>query len=217
MRLPARLKTIFLCFTALLLFSTLISCGSLTDGPSISVAESENRDTSCSYFYFLWGTHEEYYQRYKEALEAYQKALVCDPTGTYVERKLPILYLKMDAPDKAVDLLLANLQKTPDDISQRALLARIYIQQKNEAKAIEQYQTIISSDPENGQALLRMGILMTQSGELKEATTYFKRLLEIDRESYFARLYLARIADQLDKSSEAEEQYGAALELNYSC
>lgn len=216
MILPARLKTIFQCFTVLLLFSTLISCGSLTDGPSIRAAESENRDTSCSYFYFLWGTHEEYYQRYGEALEAYQKALVCDPTGTYVERKLPILYLKMDAPDKAVNLLLANLEKTPDDISQRALLARIYVQQKNEAKAIEQYQTIISSDPENGQALLRMGILMTQSGELKEATTYFKKLLEIDRESYFARLYLARIADQLDKSSEAEEQYGAALELNYS-
>ncbi len=212
----ARPKTIFQCFTALLLFSTLISCGSLTNGPSISAAESENRDTSCSYFYFLWGTHEEYYQRYGEALEAYQKALVCDPTGTYVERKLPILYLKMDAPDKAVSLLLENLQKTPDDNSQRALLARIYIQQKNEAKAIEQYETIIASDPENGQAFLRMGILLTQSGELKKATTYFKRLLEIDQESYFARLYLARIADQLDNSSEAEENYEAALELNYS-
>lgn len=216
MKIPARPKNMCQSLTALLLFSTLISCGSHANGPTMGVAESERRDTSCSYFYFLWGTHEEYYQRYGEALEAYQKALVCDPTGSYVERKLPILYLKMDAPDKAINLLLTNLQKTPDDNNQRALLARIYIQQKNESKAIEQYRKIISSDPENGQALLRMGILLTQSGELKKAMIYFKKLLELDQEAYFARLYLARIADQLDKNSEAEEQYGAALELNYS-
>lgn len=216
MKLTARTNKFYQSLIALLFFSTLISCTPLAKETSPGLIEPETRDTSCAYFYFLWGTHEEYYQRYAEALDAYQKALVCDPTGTYIERKLPILYLKMDFPEKAVDLLLANLEKTPDDTNQRALLARIYIQQKHESKAIEQYRKIISYDPENGQALLRIGILLTQAGDLSNASKYFKRLLALDQEAYFARLYLARIADQLDNSSEAEKQYGAALDLNYS-
>lgn len=216
MKLTARTNKFYQSLIALLFFLTLISCTPLAKETSPGLTEAETRDTSCAYFYFLWGTHEEYYQRYGEALDAYQKALVCDPTGIYIEGKLPILYLKMDAPEKAVDLLLANLEKTPDDANQRALLARIYIQQKNESKAIEQYRKIISYDPQNGQALLRIGILLTQAGDLSNASKYFKRLLELDQEVYFARLYLARIAEQLDNSSEAEIQYRAALDLNYS-
>jgi len=202
----------------LLMLIGVISCTPLTSVRSsdISTVDLDNNDTSCSYFYFLWGTHEEYYQRYGEALDAYQKALVCDPKASYVQRKLPILYLKMDSPNKAIDLLLANLEKSPDDINQRALLARIYIQQKNEPEALIHYRKIIEEDPENGQALLRVGILLTQAGDLQNATNYFNRLLELDRETYFARLYLARIADQLDHDDEAERQYAAALELNYS-
>ncbi len=199
-----------------LLFFTLLSCTPLTTDSSLGAAEAESRDTSCSYFYFLWGTREEYYQRYEAALEAYQKALVCDPEGSYVEKKLPILYLKMNSPEKAINLLLATLKKSPGDSAQRSLLARIYIQQKKEAEAIEQYEKIISDEPENAQALLRMGILLTQTGELERAGEYFRKLLALDQESYFSRLYLARIADRLEQSSEAEKHYRAALELNYS-
>ena len=212
----AKTRILYRSLVALLLFFTLISCTPLTSDSSLGAAEAESRDTSCSYFYFLWGTREEYYQNYEAALEAYQKALVCDPAASYVEKKLPILYLKMNSPEKAIDLLLANLQKTPGDSGQRSLLARIYIQQKKEAEAIEQYQKIISDEPENAQALLRMGILLTQTGELERAGDYFNRLLALDQETYFSRLYLARIAERLEQGSEAEKQYRAALELNYS-
>lgn len=216
MKIVVRIRQFFQSLITLFMLLGVISCAPFADGPPSSVADLENNDTSCSYFYFLWGTHEEYYQRYSEALQAYQKALVCDPNATYVERKLPILYLKMNSPNKAINLLLSNLEKTPDDINQRALLARIYIQQKNESEAIIQYRRIIADDPENGQALLRMGILLTQAGDLQSGSNYFNRLVELDQEAYFARLYLARIADQLDNIPEAEKQYAAALELNYS-
>ena len=211
-------KTTIVCrsIVAAVLLFTLLSCTSFTGDSRISATETENRDNSCSYFYFLWGTHEEYYQRYEEALEAYQKALVCDPGGSYVEQKLPILYLKMNSPGKAIDLLLANLEKTPGDSSQRSLLARIYIQQKKESKAIEQYRKILTDEPENSQALLSMGILLIQTAELERAGEYFRKLLKLDQETYFSRLYLARIADRLDHAGEAEQQYRAALDLNYS-
>ncbi|MEE4165712.1 MAG: tetratricopeptide repeat protein [Desulfocapsaceae bacterium] len=211
-------QKIFLCRTLaiLVLFFTLISCAPRAGETSLSAAKSESRDTSCSYFYFLWGTHEEYYRRHEEALDAYQKALVCDPEASHIENKLPILYLKMDLPEKAIDLLLAGLEKTPKDSSRRSLLANIYIRQKKDSEAIEQYRIILSDEPDNSQALLRMGILLTQKGELKNADSYFRKLLTLDQESYFSRLYLARIADRLGNSADAEKQYRAALELNYS-
>ncbi len=216
MTYTAKTRILLRSLVAPALFFTLISCTPLASDSTLGAAEVESRDSSCSYFYFLWGTREEYYQRYEAALEAYQKALVCDPAASYVEKKLPILYLKMNSPEKAIALLLANLRNTPNDSGQRSLLARIYIQQKKEAKAIEQYQKIISDEPENAQALLRMGILLTQTGELERAGEYFSRLLTLDQETYFSRLYLARIADRLEQGSEAEKQYRAALDLNYS-
>lgn len=207
-----------LIYLILLIFPTIISCG-LTDTRSSTLStdiDSENRDPSCSYFYFLWGTHEEYSQRYVEALDAYRKALVCDPLGTYIKQKLPILHLKMDNPGQAIKLLIDDLEKNPNDTNQRLLLARIYIQQKDEQKAIDQYQQIISYDPENVSALLRLGVLLTQTGDLQRAGGSFKKLLKLDPEAYFARLYLARIADQQDNITEAQKQYQAALDLNYS-
>jgi tetratricopeptide (TPR) repeat protein len=201
---------------ALVLFCALISCTPLTSNTSLSAIEAENRDTSCSYFYFLWGTHEEYYRRYEEALDAYQKALVCDPDAFHIENKLPILYLKMDLPEKAIDMLLAHLEKTPQDFNRRSLLADIYLRQKKDAEAIEQYRIIISDEPDNAQALLRMGVLLTQKGELEDAAGYFRTLLTLGQETYFSRLYLARIADRLGNDADAEIQYKAALELNYS-
>jgi len=201
----------------LIISSSLISCTQPHEtSKEMSPPKYENRDTSCSYFYFLWGTHEEFYHRYTDALEAYQNALICDPSDTYIKKKLPLLYLKMGSLNKAVDLLKQHLEEYPDDISQRALLARIFIQQKKEPEAIAQYRIITTSNPEDRQALLRLGILLSQKGDLQQAADYFNTLLEVDEEAYFARLYLARIADQLGNNNEAEKHYVAALELNFS-
>jgi len=201
-----------------LLVTSLSSCASHTENSLDSAADTriEERDASCSYFYFLWGTHEEYNQRFKEALDAYQKALICDPAGDYIKMKLPILYLKMEEVDEAVVILTEALQESPRDTAQRALLARIYIQQKQEDKAIEQYNEILSYEPENEQALLRLGILLSQKGELAQSSHYFQKLIALNQEAYFARLYLARIADRLEKPEEASQQYFKALELNWS-
>ena len=210
-------KKVYSIFPTLILTILLGSCGLHTRPPSQdSIDATIERDTSCSYFYFLWGTHEEYSHHYQEALEAYQKSLICDPATNYVSEKIPILYLKMDEPGKAVDLLTRELKSNPDDVTKRSLLARIYLQQKDLEKAIAQYLQINKQEPENEQALLRLGVLITQSGDLENGKSYFSDLLKINPESYFSHLYLARIADQLNQVREAEEKYQSALYLNWS-
>ena len=66
---------------------------------------AEANDMACAYFYFIWGKTAENNLRYEEALEAYEKALLCDEESEYVRRKLAVLYVKMDRKEQAVKLL----------------------------------------------------------------------------------------------------------------
>ena len=201
-----------------LFFLILGSCTAITS-KSGNQAESinlEKRDLSCSYFYFLWGTHAEYNNRFPEALEAYEKALVCDPSADYIKRKLPVLLIKKGDIEQAVSLLKQDIVQDPTDTAQRTLLARIYIQQKQEPLAIEQFEAIITYAPDNEQILLRLGILLTQTGEYDRAQHYLNELLKLKPEAYFARLYLARIGQSLGDVNDAEKEYYKALELNWS-
>ncbi len=181
----------------------------LTDG-------DDNRDLSCAYFYFLWGSHAEFDNRLEDALEAYEKALVCDPAADHIEQKLPLLLMKMGDPDQAKALLEEAIRKQPQDTARRALLASIHIQQQQHRRAVEQYRTIIAYDPENGQILLRLGALLSQLGDYDEARSILGRLLELDQERYLARLYLARLAGRQDDDETAVRHYQAALQLNWS-
>jgi len=194
------------------------SCTAITS-KSDNLNESinlEKRDLSCSYFYFLWGTHAEYNNHFPEALEAYEKALVCDPTADYIKRKLPVLLIKKGDIEQAVSLLKQAIAQEPKDTAQRSLLARIFIQQKQEPLAIEQFEAIISYAPDNEQILLRLGILLTQTGDYDRAKHYLNDLLKLKPEAYFARLYLARIGQSQGDVLTAELEYYKALELNWS-
>ncbi len=179
-------------------------------------AESDNKDLSCAYFYFLWGSHAEFDNRLEDALEAYEKALVCDPSAGYIKQKLPLLMMKMGDTDQAKTLLEEAIRRQPEDTARRALLASIHIQQQQHRLAVEQYRAIIAYDPENGPILLRLGALLSQLGEYEEAGSILNRLLELEQELYLARLYLARLAVRQDDPETAIRHYQAALELNWS-
>jgi tetratricopeptide (TPR) repeat protein len=194
----------------------LLSCSAKQGADSASISEPENQDLSCSYFYFLWGSHAEYDKRYPEALDAYEKALVCDSSAEYIKRKLPLLLLKTGDVNGAVALLQEEVRLNPQDTARRILLARIFIQERDDEAAIEQYQRILSYDPTNEQVLLRLGGLMTQVERYDTARDYLMELLEINPESYYAHVYLARIAGLQNDRDTALFHYEKALGLNWS-
>lgn len=178
--------------------------------------EDDQSDLSCSYFYFLWGTHSEFNQKYEEALEAYEKALICDPAAGYVNEKIPILLLKMGEFDKAGDWLRQALIDRPEENSNRLFLASLYIQQGKMAEAIELYDQVLATDPENESVHLRLGLLYSHQEQYDKAETIFRRLAEKNGGSYFAHLSLARLLRQTEKDAEAGREYEKALQLNWS-
>lgn len=184
--------------------------------PPAVAATDEKRDLSCSYFYFLWATHAESNKKYSEAQEAYEKALICDPDADYILKKLPVLLLKMGKPHAAAQWLREAIAKNPNDIDSQLLLARLDVNFGDMDEAIQIYEKILELAPDNTTIRLRLGYLYSQQGRYKEGEETVKVLLIKDPDSYFALLYLARIAVQSGDLDSAAIFYEKILPLHWS-
>jgi len=221
------------CFVTCLLFLSLqiflSACVDKAPPPAVSdsvpasppvvppeAPTDDSRDLSCSYFYFLWGTHAESNKKYSEAQEAYEKALICDPDAEYVLKKLPVLLLKMEKPHAAAQWLREAIEKNPDDIDSLLLLARLDVNFGDLDEAIKIYEKILELAPDNSTVRLRLGYLYSQQGRYKEGEETIKVLLAKDPDSYLALLYLARLAAQSGDYDSAVAFYEKTLLLHWS-
>lgn len=177
---------------------------------------AEQVDFSCSSFYFLWGTHAEYSEHFSEALEAYEKALICDPGTSYIEEKIPILMLKMGDFDGAAAWLSDAIAREPDNTTYLLFLANIFVQQEKIEDAVKLYEEILNLEPENEAVNTRLGILYSHLGDFETAETIFRELLDRNPNSYFTLLSLARLLNQKQEVTEAAILYEKALSLNWS-
>jgi tetratricopeptide (TPR) repeat protein len=215
------MKTRFQLFGVLVLFLCALSSGCAplkhleTVEPS-EITSEDPVDSSCSYFYFLWGTTAEYNSNFAEALEAYEKAIICDPKAEYIAEKIPTLLIRLGRIKEAGVWLENYIQDKPTKTVQRFMLARLKIQEGKDDEAIRLFQEALDIEPENTSVRLRLGLLHAQKGEYERAETIFKNVLENNQESYFATLYLARLYSQSGNLQAADKHYQDALALNWS-
>ena len=211
------MKSICKIFAYCILFISLIAlsgCSSLFSSAEKDLVEET--DFGCAYFYFLWGRQAELSMQFDEALEAYQKALICDPDAEYIVRKIPVLLLRLDRGEEAVALLKEYLIKAPADITIRMLLARVFIGLGKYSEAEEQYRIIHQQNPSEVNSLLLLSELYLNQTKLAEAEQALQEILQIDPESYATRVLLARIYLNTTRYVEAEVEYEEALKINWS-
>jgi len=218
-----KLSQVLLLFSLILLSSCAGTSGDALHHPPDSANEAipgnpivEMPDSSCSYFYLLWGTHAENNKLYQEAEEAFEKALICDPESRYILRRLPILLLRMNKPQEAARWLRKAIAKYPEDTEDRLFLARLAIRENKTDEAIQLYRDVFTLTPEDDTLLLRIGFLQSQQKRFKEAEQSFHEALRVNPKSLFAHLYLARLAKQTGNNKKAENYYQKALNLNWS-
>jgi tetratricopeptide (TPR) repeat protein len=211
------------CFLLLLLCCPLFtSCAGDRPAPAGPFpepplsAEDEPVDPGCSYFYFLWGSHAEINQYYPEALEAYEKALICDPQAANIREKIPVLLLKMEDFVRAAEWLNHAVKEEPDNLSYPLLLANIALHHENYEEAIHHYDQAVRIDPENQEVQLRRGLLYDHIEKYQEAEQIFSALLKANGQYYPAHLALARLYKQTDRPENAALSYERALALNWS-
>ncbi len=184
--------------------------------PNENQSSAEEKDLACAYFYFLWGTHAEYYERYAEAFEAYEKALICDGNADYIKEKIPVLLLKMGEFEKAMDWLAQALVDYPANNTYRLLLASLYIQQERVEDAVLMYKQVLEKDPENEGVHLRLALLYSHLGRYQMADEIFVKLLNNHVDSYFTHLSYARLLQEMERYQDAAREYERALSLNWS-
>ena len=178
--------------------------------------EEPDTDLSCSYFYFLWGSHAEFTGSYAEAFDAYEKAQICDPQVNYIREKIPVLLMKMGEPEKAITWLRQALIDHPENNNYRLFLASLYIQQEKLSEAITLYDEVLQRDPNNENVQLYLGLLYSHQKAYDKAEKIFRQLVGNNNDSYLAQLSLARLLKQTEKVDEAVKEYTKALELNWS-
>ncbi|MBW2484129.1 MAG: tetratricopeptide repeat protein [Deltaproteobacteria bacterium] len=176
--------------------------------------EVEANDMACSYFYFLWGKTAENNGRFEEALEAYEKALLCDEESQFLKQNLAILLIKMDRKEQAATLLEQIIGSNPQDTDNRVLLAKVYRSMglMDEAAAI--YQGLLEIN-EDHDTLLMLGTLYAQNKEYDKAQKILNRLIQLEGDSYMAHYSLARLYRELQYYEKAAASYEKALELNW--
>jgi tetratricopeptide (TPR) repeat protein len=177
---------------------------------------AEKADLACSYFYFLWGNHAEYYQRFDDALEAYDKAIICDPDADYVMKKIPLVMIKQGDNAKATEWLEKTIQEHPADSSLYLLLAHLKILDDKPEVAVRLYNEALKHEPGNQVILLRLGQLHAEMKHFREAEVIFRKLLRDDNSLYFGHVYLARLLLQIRDFTGASQEFERALELNWT-
>ncbi len=208
-----------LFFIQILLWAIILSsCTQLPSSPFHSQDETkivdENIDSACAYFYFLWGSSAEYKGLYEEALEAYEKASLCDPTAAYIREKIPVLLIELKRNGEAITWLTKYLQQFPEKNTLQITLARLLLLEDRQEEAMAIYENILALEPDNNSILLSLGLLHIEKDELDKAEQFFIKVLETSPQSYYANLYMARLASMKDELQQAENYYQQARQNN---
>jgi len=176
--------------------------------------KAEANDMACSYFYFLWGKTAENSERFEEAHEAYEKALLCDPDSLFLKQSLAILLIKMDHKAQAAGVLEEIISSNPEDTENRMLLAKVYRSMGQLDRAVAIYQELLKVK-EDHDTLLMLGTLYAQKKEYDKAQKILNRLIELEGDSYLAYYSLARLYRELQYYDQAAAAYEKALDLNW--
>lgn len=182
----------------------------------VTVAGDSDADRSCSYFHFLWGRHAELMLRFDEALEFYQKALICDEKADFISEKVPILLLRLERTDEAAIWLHNYLLTHPDITGMRMLYAKVLLRQKKNTEAMRQYQLISDRHPDDPAILLLLAEMYLTANQPDKAEPLLTRILDRDPASYPGHILMARLRQVQERTDEAAEHYTKALERNWS-
>ncbi|MGD9948327.1 MAG: tetratricopeptide repeat protein [Desulfobulbus sp.] len=211
-------------FIALSCLAVLITgCADTPEAPVIDVSSNrppptvgDDVDRSCSSFYFLWGRHSELLLRFEEALEFYQKALICDEQADFISEKIPILLLRLERTSEAASWLAAYLEGHPDKTGIRMLYAKVLLRQKKTTEAMHQYQLISERNPDDAAILLLLSEMYINAAQPERAEPLLTRILNREPNSYLGHILMARMRQAEGKTDDAVGHYQQALKRNWS-
>lgn len=111
----------------------------------------------------------------------------------------------------ALDFFERRVEANPDDLAARLDLAQRYLDAGDGRRAVDQYLAALRLDPDNPEALSKLGWLLAVSGRPEEGLETVDRAVASDpgyaEARYFRGLILLEALDRPDEAAEAFREY----------
>jgi tetratricopeptide (TPR) repeat protein len=170
-------------------------------------------------YYYDWAYMLSKADKYKEALEAYN--LLEQKTGVSEElvfQKQP-LWMKLGKIDESVADVEKLIKLYPEDMRYIGLIGEIYDSNKMYDKAIQAYQRILGSDPNNAYAMLGIAEMYRKKGNtaLQEEWTqkvFNSKLIDIDAKIITIIPYIEKLSRDSTLTREVMKMADKLVELH---
>ena len=129
--------------------------------------------------------------KYKEAIPDLRKYTGLHPEDTEAQRNLGIAISKTGSAADAIAAYTAVLNKNGGDLKVRSARAALFVETKQYAPAISDYNLIVASEPNNTVALYNLGLAYSLQGDNARAIPYFDKYIQ-NRPAEVAAGYNAR-------------------------
>ena len=142
----------------------------------------------------------------KTAVEAYREVLRLQPKASPAHINLALILIQQKQAERAVWHLKQDIAVAPREVQPRAILAQVYLGQKQPRKAFEQWTQLADSNPQdNGRAAFTAGAIAFEQLKKPEEAERWLRLSNTQNKNSDPRvaLYFARVLNARGKASEA--------------
>ncbi|MEL6557114.1 MAG: tetratricopeptide repeat protein [Bacteroidota bacterium] len=119
---------------------------------------------------------------------------------------------KSAALGQRVRTLLEPIATSSGDLSLKIKIGMTYVSGQNPMKGILMIREVLDEDPQNVEALFKLGFLAVQSGQLEKAVERFEQILSIEPKDWNSVLYLGISLTELGQVTKAKKQFERIIE-----
>jgi tetratricopeptide (TPR) repeat protein len=193
-----------------------------TQAPNAAKPVSDSSHADAYYYFTMGHLQEQQYEMSSSAdeaaasIESYKKALALEPDSAVILERLAEIYAKSQHIRDAVVQAQEALKIDPENVDAHRLLARIYVrtlgdmsagevQQENLTKAVDQFQAILKTDPNDTYSLLWLARLYRFQNQHAEAEKVLRQILAHESDNGPALEQLSQLLIDQGRSQEAIE------------
>jgi tetratricopeptide (TPR) repeat protein len=149
------------------------------------------------------------------AQEEFQRVLAADPGAVEAHLRLGQIHADMERWDQAEAALLRARELDPRSGMVEMQLARVRLHtRKQRDEVIQEVQEALRKDPENHEALVLMGNLLAERGQVQAAMESYDRALALEPGNPYVLVQKGLVLERLGHDAEARKAYRGALGLD---
>ena len=150
-------------------------------------------------------------QRFDDAVKSYESAIAIRDNDDLAHFNLGLAYMHADKPALAVNSWKKAVQINPENRKARMMMGDYYLQKGYPDLAEKEYQEIAYKWPQDQESLFKLGTIYHRQKDYADAKKAYRRVIEADGTSEFARKAYINLAVIISAQGSDENSFNEAL------